>query len=902
MPDTIRISGSCAHPWRRGFLTAMIGAVFPLPASAEQQPVLALHELVVSAQDSIDRHEIAVLVVVLGLVLFAVVTAIMLVRARTRWTRLETSSRDEIAALRSDLDRANALLFSEPQVMVDWPAGSDEPRIDGDPAIVGVAAPHRVLAFGTWLEAGKASAMEQAVENLRSRGEGFSLTLTTLHGHPIEVQGRAIGGRAVLRLKDAIGVKRDLAELLSRHESLLSEVASLRALIENLPSPVWTRDAAGQLTFANAAYARAVEAKTAADAVTRRLELLDSSARDNISRARIASGAYAGRLPAVVAGARRTFDVLDFRTETGSAGIGLDATEAETMRVALGRMVDAHRRTLDQLSTGVAMFAADQRLTFYNAAYRALWDLDAAYLDQGPTDSAVIEALRSARKLPEEQDFRQWKAQLHEAYRAVEAKEYMWHLPDGRTVRVVTTPNPDGGVTYLFHDVTERLDLDRRFEEMIRVQGETLDNLAEGVAVFASDGRLRLHNSAFARMWHLAPQALAERPHIETITALCRPLHGDNATWQKLREFVTAIDSREPIEARLERRDGTVVDCTTVPLPNGATLVTFHDVTDSVNVERALRERNEALEDADKIKIDFVHHVSYELRSPLTNIIGFVHLLGDPSTGPLAPKQRDYLDYITVSTDTLLALINNILDLATIDAGRMQLNLGNVDIRATMAGAAEGVQDRLAGPGLTLDISAPKDIGAFTADERRLRQILFNLLANAVSFSPPGAKITLRAERRTDAVVFAVTDRGPGIPPDVLGKVFDWFETHPLGSQHRGPGLGLSLVRSFVELHGGTVSITSVVGEGTTVTCTFPTGEAADDHGWRKLHCDHPERGGAGRLHDRYRRRARTRRPGDAVRRSRRRQDHLCPRADPLSRRRRHRRSAEPDLHFRPDL
>jgi signal transduction histidine kinase len=828
MPDTIRISGSCAHPWRRGVLTAIVGSIFPLPASAEQKPVLALHELVASAQDSIDRHEIAVLVVVLGLVLFAVVTAIMLVRARVRWTRLETSSRDEIAGLRSDLDRANALLFSEPQVMVDWPAGSDEPHIDGDPAIVGVAAPHRVLAFGSWLEAGKAFAMEQAVENLRSRGEGFSLTLTTLHGHPIEVQGRAIGGRAVLRLKDANGVKRDLVELLSRHENLLNEVASLRALIENLPSPVWTRDATGQLTFANAAYARAVEAKSSADAVTRRIELLDSAARDTILHALVANGSYAGRLPAVVAGSRRTFDVLDFRTDTGSAGIGLDATEAETMRVALARMVDAHRRTLDQLSTGVAMFGADHRLTFYNAAYRALWDLDPAYLDQGPTDSAVIEALRSARKLPEEQDFRQWKAELFEAYRAVEAKEYMWHLPDGRTVRVVTTPNPDGGVTYLFHDVTERLDLDRRFEEMIRVQGETLDNLAEGVAVFASDGRLRLHNAAFARMWRLAPPALAERPHIETITALCRPLHGDNATWQRLREFVTSIDNREPIDAaKLERRDGTVLDCTTVPLPNGATLVTFHDVTDSVNVERALRERNEALEDADKIKIDFVHHVSYELRSPLTNIIGFVHLLGDSSTGPLQPKQRDYLDYITVSTDTLLALINNILDLATIDAGRMQLNLGNVDIRATMAAAAEGVQDRLVGPGLTLDISAPKDIGAFTADERRLRQILFNLLANAVSFSPGGATITLRAERRADAVIFAVTDRGPGIPSEVLEKVFDWFESHSLGSQHRGPGLGLSLVRSFVELHGGTVSITSVVGEGTTVTCTFPTGEAA---------------------------------------------------------------------------
>jgi signal transduction histidine kinase len=434
--------------------------------------------------------------------------------------------------------------------------------------------------------------------------------------------------------------------------------------------------------------------------------------------------------------------------------------------------------------------------------------------------------LRAARKLPEEQDFRQWKAQLYAAYRAVEANEHTWHLPDGRTLRVVTTPNPDGGVTYLFDDVTERLDLQRRFQELIRVQGETLDNLAEGVAVFGSDGRLRLFNPAFAGMWKLPPQKLGERPHIEAISGWCQPLHGDDPTWQALRQVVTAIDSREAISGRLERRDGVVVDCTTVPLPDAATLVTFHDVTDSVNVERALRERNEALEDADKIKIDFVHHVSYELRSPLTNIIGFVDLLGDPHTGALSTKQREYLDYITVSTNTLLALINNILDLATIDAGRMQLNLGTVDIRRTMAAAAEGVQDRLVSSGLVLEIRAAKEIGSFVADERRVRQILFNLLANAVNFSPPGGIVILQAVRRADALVFTVTDRGPGIPPDVLEKVFDWFETNSLGSHHRGTGIGLSLVRSFVELHGGTVQIASAVGEGTTVTCTFPLGAA----------------------------------------------------------------------------
>ena len=167
-----------------------------------------------------------------GLLLFAVVTAILLLRTRGRLARLETSSHDEIAALRSDLDRANALLLSEPQVMVDWPAASDEPTIEGDPALVGASAAYRVLAFGSWLDPQRAAAMEQAVEALRTRGEAFSMAFTTLAGRPIEAQGRAIAGRAVLRLKDASGIKRELLALAGRHEKLLNEVASLRALIE----------------------------------------------------------------------------------------------------------------------------------------------------------------------------------------------------------------------------------------------------------------------------------------------------------------------------------------------------------------------------------------------------------------------------------------------------------------------------------------------------------------------------------------------------------------------------------------------------------------------------------------------------------------------------------------------
>jgi signal transduction histidine kinase len=614
----------------------------------------------------------------------------------------------------------------------------------------------------------------------------------------------------------------------ARYQNVLATAATLHDLVDALPAPVWMRDEAGLLTFVNSAYVRAVEAKDASDAVDNGIEIFDRPARAELAKARAAAQHFAGRLPAIAAKERRIFDVIDGLTKHGSAGIAIDATDATTMRSEVMRMSEAHRRILDQLATGVVIFAADQKLAFYNAAFRSLWELDAGFLDQSPSDGALLDRLRETNKLPEQQNFRQWKAQLHGAYRSSEPKEQMWHLPDGRALRVVIVPHAQGGVTYLYDDVTERLDLHRRYDAMIKVQSETLDHLSEAVAVFGSDGRIRLHNPTFERMWKLTGDALAQRPHVEAVAAWCQAQQDDNAMWRALRGAVTAIDGREPVGGRFERRDGVAIKWSTLPLPDGATMVTFQDITDSVNVEKALRERNEALETADGIKIDFVHHVSYELRSPLTNIIGFAHFLSDPAFGPLTAKQREYLSYITMSTNSLLAIINNILDLASIDAGAMTLNLGEVDIRATMDAAAEGIQDRLVKDNIALDIKAAPGIGSFTADASRVRQVLFNLLSNAAGFSPPDSVIEFVAERRPDAIVFKVTDRGPGIPDEVQDKVFDWFETHAQGSQHRGTGLGLSLVRSFVELHGGSVTLQSAVGQGTAVTCVFPLDHAAE--------------------------------------------------------------------------
>ena len=257
-----------------------------------------------------------------------------------------------------------------------------------------------------------------------------------------------------------------------------------------------------------------------------------------------------------------------------------------------------------------------------------------------------------------------------------------------------------------------------------------------------------------------------------------------------------------------------------MPLPDGATLFTFADVTDSKRYERALEERNDALVAGDRMKNAFISHVSYELRTPLTNIIGFSDLLGNPHIGQLNEKQHEYLGDISASSKTLLAIIDDILTLATMDAGTMELKLGAASTSLpSSTRRSSAFARRPSARACRCTSPSPRTPRSFIADEARVRQILFNLLSNAVGFSKPGDTIGITCRREGGMMVFAVEDQGVGIPKDEQWKVFDRFESRSHGSSHRGAGLGLSIVKSLVELHGGTVSLESEPGRGHTRHC-----------------------------------------------------------------------------------
>jgi signal transduction histidine kinase len=357
------------------------------------------------------------------------------------------------------------------------------------------------------------------------------------------------------------------------------------------------------------------------------------------------------------------------------------------------------------------------------------------------------------------------------------------------------------------------------------------------VAVFSSDGRLRLSNPAYGRIWNMSPEALAGEPHISDLIEQHRPLFVTAADWPEVQEGMLALFAeRIARHGRIERSDGAILDYASVPLPDGAVLTTWLDVSDSAHVERALRERNDALAAADRLKSEFIANVSAEVKTPLATVLAYSEMLSNEHFGTLTQRQRDYAGGITEAAQHLQQVLSDILDLATIEAGQMMLQLNAIDVHAMLTGVLGLARERVRQKQIILDFDCPLDIGWMVADERRIRQVLFNLLSNALKFTPAGAKIAFAAARQPgadgDMIAFTIADSGEGMRTPVQERMFASFtrgEEEEDEQIHRpaGAGLGLTLVRSFVELHGGHVELISVAGEGTTVILHVPAGGIA---------------------------------------------------------------------------
>ncbi len=717
-----------------------------------------------------------------------------------------------------------ALASIEPQAFVIWTDSHPRLVLHTLTGSLGIPAKlAQLLRFATWLHPDDAAKATESLGRLQSRGEPFVANASTLEGHVVEIAGAASGGDVVLRVRPFSPVNKELVRLIGENKRTKQAIQDRESLLDSLPMPVWLREPKGGLTWVNAAYVAATGAKSREEAVSRQIELFETRQRAELIRQSQTKKPARLKLQTVVNGGVQIYEAVAAPLERGSGGAAFDVAPLAIAKDELERQMAAHSRTLDKVSTGVAVFGGDRKLVYGNDACARIWSLDAAWLQEEPSASEFLDQLRQRRLLPEQTDYRKWRDGKVLAWDRDRTLDELWHRPDGRTVRVATDWRDDGGVTFLFDDVTEKLSLERQYRMLMEGQRETLDHLSEGIAVFGADGRLQLHNPAFREIWRLQEEMLKGKPHFEDIKSETENAAPDPDFWRTLREAITGMpDARDTFSGTVARRDETHLAYAVTPLPDGGTLLTFADVTDRKRFEEVLLERNEALEASDRLKTSFLSHVSYELRTPLTTIIGFSDLLAEPAIGQLNNKQREYLNDIKSSSQVLLTIINDILDLAVIDAGALDLKLAPVKVEDIIEAAELGVRERLSRAKVHLDVHIAKGAGTVMADENRLIQVIYNLLSNAIGFSPEDGAITLTCRREKSGIAISVQDTGLGIPEEEQATVFERFELRGRGSRHRGAGLGLSLVKSIVQLHKGRIDLRSTPGAGTTVTVFLP--------------------------------------------------------------------------------
>ena len=672
--------------------------------------------------------------------------------------------------------------------------------------------------------AGQDTTLRIRLRELRENGQPFSLTLIGPSGRFLEADGRTAGARAVVWITDSTikGLEESSArgKLEEARQVIARDPTAFLDMLGKAPFPAWRVSGVGRLQWANPSYIEAVEGSSLDRTLDRQI-MLDDKAVEQMRRT-IAEGKDIDATRHIVIGEeRRAMRVLTFPLSGGAGAMAFDVTEEEAAREDLNRHVKAHDETLNHVADGVAIFGPDRKLTFYNRAFAAMWDLEEGFLLDSPSHGELLDKLRERRRLPARADYAEWRANELSHYLDISGtEEDKWSLPDGRTLKVTRQRHPMGGLLLLFKDITGEQDLQTRFNALIKTQTSTLDSLQEAVAVFGSDGRLKLSNKAFTSLWSLDPQLIKDTPDYDVIIEQCVPLFHDRETWSQIKGHITdpSANARQMTTGEMKRSDGSTLTYVTQPLPDGNTLIAFADVTAQRAVEGALRGRAEAFEAADRLKTEFVRNVSYQLRSPLTTILGYAEFLQSGANGELNERQLDNVNSILSASDHLNKLIENILDLALIEAGRMDLDLEDFKLAEVVQESVDLTVGKASDTQVTVHAEIEKGLGTIHADKRRIRQVLFNLLSNAMRFTEPGGEITVSASRVENMAILSVKDTGRGIEAERQASSFDSFTS----SDQRGAGLGLALVKNFVDLHGGNVGMKSVEGGGTEVVVWLP--------------------------------------------------------------------------------
>ena len=297
-----------------------------------------------------------------------------------------------------------------------------------------------------------------------------------------------------------------------------------------------------------------------------------------------------------------------------------DKTKEDTQNQLLDKQNETNLQLMNRLNSPVAIFGQDQSLVFFNSAFESFSMLTYEYLNNKPTESEILDSMRQKEILPYQANFQEWKKKQLNIYETLNDREQWWYLQDGRTLRLLSQPNPMGGVTHIFENHTERLALENEAKLLSEIQKQTIDSLSEGIVLFGIDGKIKLHNPKFTELWQIEDSLVGM--HVRSFMKIIEKSEILDEIYTNI--VSSGVDRREHSNI-LNCENNKIIYYQSSILPDRSILYTFTDITDSKKIEEALIEKNSALAQADNIKTSFMNNISHELRAPCKILLGFLN-------------------------------------------------------------------------------------------------------------------------------------------------------------------------------------------------------------------------------------------------------------------------------------
>ena len=613
------------------------------------------------------------------------------------------------------------------------------------------------------------------------------------------------------------------------HQKSASKIdaSELDKILDFLPVYIWQKNRNLQVTYCNEAYAKALEASKDY-VIANNVKLISASRRGvYVDQSLYSNKPKKSTEHVVINGSRRLLSIEEtpFTKDGKSTGVAIDVTDNEEIEINFRNYQKHTEEVLNNISVPVAIFDANTILVFANQAIIRMFSVAEVDIYKNYKFADIMNYLLTRGSIIASEDILKYKEKAKELFQEViEPHCTTIHLTNGNVLSVTVTPNHSGGLVFMFEDITDKVQLERKINSVSSVYEKTLDTFSEGAIILESDSKIKIANKVALDLWRKEKIEAYIGDFFQNSSQL---LTADSKIQLMDTSLLAMISERVAFSKQLQFLSGETIRCEYMPLPDGLGIMRFVNISDTVNLTKTIEEKKVITEQIDRLKFNLISNISHEMHASIQTIAGFADILCNKYFGELSEQQMEYCYGISNTIKNLSDTIDAVIELANMEAGQMKLSYADAKLLKIIQTAISLVNDVAKKQNISISTNFEDPEFDVYLDEKSITKALFYLINHSMQELSSGNKINILVTINNDQGDFeiAIKDDGTLLPADELENIQQWLaDNSQYNYLEHSLDFGLALANNIVKLHKGALDVQSDEASGNVVICKLPIG------------------------------------------------------------------------------